>query len=188
MKKIQTNKTIFMLLNFITRLVRGLVEFLAIIGLGVVAALLYALPWLLRAAAMVGWLVAGYIGITTINAIYTSFSPTFPVLALQFAVITTMVAWTGATLQQNPKRIWGSLAAGGAVLGGFSMFANWLTIHWQYADLFFRVLPPALLSAMLLFETIHLRLMRRSAGKIAMSAPAFVWLTKLKGGGDQSPE
>jgi hypothetical protein len=162
--------------------------FFTILALGIAAAILYAIPWLLRAAAVVGWLAAGYVGITTVNSIYAPFSPSLPVLALQFAVIAAMVAWTGAMLLVNPEHIWGGLAAGGLVLYGFSYGANWMMVHWQYADLFFRVLPPALFAAMLLHETIHLRLMRRSEGKIAMSAPAFVWLTKLKGGDDQPTE
>ena len=166
----------------------GLVESLAIFVLGIVAALLYALPWLLRVAAIVIWLLAGYIGITMINAIYAPYSPAFPVLALQFAVITTMVAWTGTTLQQDPKHVWGSLAAGGLVLYGFSILANWLFIHWQTAGLFFRVLPPALFSALLIFETVRLRSIRQKDGKITMSAPAFIWLQKLKGGDAQSPD
>jgi hypothetical protein len=182
------NNTISFLSKKIKDAVRMLSAFFTILALGIAAAILYAIPWLLRAAAVVGWLAAGYVGITTVNAIYSPYSPSLPVLALQFAVIAAMVAWTGAMLLVNPEHIWGGLAAGSLALYGFSYFANWLTIHWQYADLFFRVLPPALFAAMLLHETIHLRLMRRNAGKITMSAPAFVWLTKLKGGGNQSPE
>ncbi len=182
------NDTISLLLEKIKDAAKLLAAFFTILVLGIVAALLYALPWLLRAVAVVGWLVASYVGITTVQAIYTPYSPTFAVLALQFAVITTMVAWTGEMLLHNPKKIWGSLAAGGAVLGGLSMLANWLFIHWQYADLFFRVLPPALFSALLLFETVQLRLMRQSKGKIRMLAPAFMWLQKLKGGFVQSPD
>lgn len=157
--------------------------FLRILILGIVVALLYAIPWLLRAAAVVGWLVAGYIGITTIDAIYAPYSPSIPLLALQFAVIIAMVAWSVVMLIANPKHIWGGLAAGGLVLYGLAHGANWMMAHWQYANLFFRVLPPALFSAMLLFETIRLRLMRQAEGKIAMSGPAFIWLKNLKGGG-----
>jgi hypothetical protein len=182
------NNTISFLLKKIKDAARMLSAFFAVLALGIVAAILYAIPWLLRAAAVVGWLAAGYVGITTVNAIYSPYSPSLPVLALQFAVIAAMVAWTGAMLLVNPKHIWGSLAAGSLALYGFSYGANWMMVHWQYADLFFRVLPPALFAAMLLHETIHLRLTRRNAGKITTSAPAFVWLTKLKGGGNQSPE
>ncbi len=167
---------------------RSFATFFKVLFLGIAVALLYAIPWLLRAAAVVGWLVAGYAGITTVNAIYAPFSPILPVLALQFAVIATMVAWAITMLIFDPKKIWGGLAAGGLVLYGFSYSANWLRIHWQYADLFFRVLPSVLFSVMLLFETIRLRLMWRSEGKISMSAPAFVWLKNSKGGGDRSPE
>ena len=182
------NNTISLLLEKIKDAAKLLAAFFTILVLGIVAALLYALPWLLRAVAVVGWLIADYVGITTVQAIYAPFSPALPVLALQFAVITTMVAWTGATLQQDPKRVWGNLAAGGVVLGSFSMLANWLVIHWQYADLFFGVLPPALFSALLLFETVQLRSIRQSEGKIRMLAPAFMWLQRSRGGDARSPD
>ncbi|MBI1793363.1 MAG: hypothetical protein HYR70_04140 [Chloroflexi bacterium] len=170
----------------IAELAKTLVAFIKVLVLGIVAAILYAIPWLLRAAAVVGWLVAGYAGITTVKAIYAPYSPTFPLLALQFAIIVTMVAWTGATLLLNPKNIWGGLAAGGLVLGGFSILANWLASRWQYADLFFRILPPALFSVLLIFETVRLRSMRQN-GKATMSVPAFMWLRKSKGGDVRSP-
>ena len=182
------NNTISFLLEKIKDAAKLLVAFFAVLVLGIVAAILYALPWFLRAAAMVGWLVAGYFGIMTINTIYAPYSPALPLLALQFVVITTMVAWAITILILNSKRIWGGLAASGLVLGSLSYGANWMLVHWQYADLFFRVLPPALFSTMLLFETTRIRLIWQSEGKIAMSGPAFMWLKKSKGGGVQSLE
>jgi hypothetical protein len=182
------NNTISLLLEKTKDAAKLLVDFFTILILGIAAAILYAIPWLLRAAAVVGWLVAGYVGITTVNAIYSSYSPSLPVLALQFAVIAAMVAWAVTMLLVNPKHIWGGLAAGGVVLGGFSMLANWLVIHWHYAELFFRILPPALFSVLLIFETVHLRSMRQKDGKIRMPTPAFIWLQKLKGGDVRSPD
>ena len=174
------------LLQFIFNALKNLLGFLVIVFLGIVGAVLIALPWILRTAALLLWFIAAYLGITSIQTIYAPFSPNIPVLALQFAVILISIAWMTILLHKNPQLFWGGLAAGGMVLIGFSILANWLTFHWQYANLFFRVLPPALFSVLLIFETGRLRSMRQN-GKVRMSIPAFVWLQKLKGGDVQSP-
>ena len=149
------------LLTFVFNAIKYLLGFLTIVILGVVGAVLYALPWLLRAAALLVWIGGAYVGITAIQTIYAPFSPAIPVIALQFAVILILVAWINILLRANTKFFWGGMAAGGLVAGGASIGSTWLMDHWQYAGLFFRVLPPALFSVLLIYETMRLRSMRR---------------------------
>jgi hypothetical protein len=82
------------------------------------------------------------------------------VIALQFAVILGSVGWLLIVLSKNTRLVWGGMTVGGIFIGGISVASNWLLSHWRYADLFFRVLPPALFSVLLIYETIHLRSMR----------------------------
>lgn len=168
------------LLQYIKDAVKTLLAFLIILALGLVAAVLYALPWLLRAAALLLWLTAGYVGISSIQTIYSPFSPTIPVIALQFAVILILVAWMGLLLrEQGAIHLWGGLAAGGLTVSGASMGLVWLSSHWPYADLFYRVLPACLFSVLLIFETVRLRSLRRN-GQVILTAPAFVWLKRRR--------
>ena len=148
---------ISILLQFVFNAIKYLLGFLTIVILGIVGAVLYALPWLLRAAALLLWLGAAYLGITSIETIYEPYSPAIPVMALQFAVILISVGWVIILLRNNPQLFWGGLAAGGLVVGGASIGSAWLLAHWRYADLFFRVLPPALFSVLLIYETIRMR-------------------------------
>ena len=150
------------LLTFVFNAIKYLLEFLAIVILGIVGAILYSVPWLLRIVALLLWLGGDYLGISTIEAIYAPISPATPVIALQFAVILMSVGWLLIVLNKNPRLVWGGMAAGGLVIGGVSSGSIWLLSHWQYADLFFRVLPPALFSVLLIYETIRIRSIRRN--------------------------
>ncbi len=161
---------ISMLLTFGLNAIKYLLEFLTIIILGIVGAVLYALPWLLRVVALLLWLGGDYLGITSIQAIYTPISSAIPVVALQFAVILVSVGWVLVVLSKNTRLVWGGMAAGGLVIGGVSIGSIWLLSHWQYADLFFRVLPPALFSVLLIYETIRLRSLRRN-GMMKLDEP-----------------
>lgn len=153
---------ISILIQFVFNAIKDFLGFLAIIILGIFGAVLYALPWLLRAAALLVWLGGAYLGITSIQTIYAPFSPAIPVIALQFAVILILVAWITILLRANIKFFWGGMATGGLIVGGASIGSIWLLTHWQCADLFFRVLPPALFSVLLIYETMRLRSMRRN--------------------------
>ena len=153
---------ILILIQFVFNAIKYLLEFLAIIILGVVGAILYSLPWLLRIVALLLWLGGDYLGISSIQAIYAPISPAIPMIALKFALILMSVGWLLIVLNKNPKLVWGGMAAGGLVIGGVSSGSIWLLSHWKYADLFFRVLPPALFSVLLIYETIRLRSLRRN--------------------------
>ena len=153
---------ILILIQFVFNAIKYLLEFLAIVILGMVGAILYSLPWLLRIVALLLWLGGDYLGISSIQAIYAPISPAIPMIALKFALILMSVGWLLIVLNKNPKLVWGGMAAGGLVIGGVSSGSIWLLSHWKYADLFFRVLPPALFSVLLIYETIRLRSLRRN--------------------------
>jgi hypothetical protein len=141
-------------------------QFLAVGLLGMLAALLYALPWLLRLTSLLLWLAGGYQALQAVQAIYGGYSPSGAVLALQFVVILLMVAWAGSLLRVAPPFFWGGLAFGGIVTtwtGGQGL--PWLLSHWQEADDFFRLLPPALFSLGLIHLTLRLRSMRQRPPK-----------------------
>ena len=81
------------LLTFVIKAFIYLLEFLVIVILGIVGAILYALPWMLRVAALLLWLGGAYLGFNSIQLIYSPFSPTIPVIALQFAIILISIGW-----------------------------------------------------------------------------------------------
>lgn len=153
---------ILILIQFVFNGIKYLLEFLVIAILGIVGAVLYAMPWLLRMLVLLLWLGGAYLGFNSIQKIYAPFSPTIPVIALQFAVILVSVGWIAILLRESTRFLWGGMAAGGLVVGGASFGSIWLLTHWRYADLFFRVLPPSLFSVLLIYETIRLRSLRRN--------------------------
>lgn len=156
--------------------------FLLILIFGVVGAILYALPWLLRVASVLTWLAAGYLAITGINTFYRQYvSSPIPVLVLQFAIIIAMVGWvtTGFLQRKNKNMVWGMFATGGILIGGFFWkLAPWLLNRWPLAtDLTFRILPSALFMVLLVATTLRLKWLRTNDA-VHKSIPAFVWLKK----------
>ena len=91
------------LLTFVINTSIYFLEFLAIVILGVIDAVLYALPWLLRVVALLLWLGGAYLGINSVRVIYAPFSPTIPVLALQFAIILLSIGWVAVLILENKK-------------------------------------------------------------------------------------
>jgi hypothetical protein len=142
---------------------RMLYQFLVVTVLAALVAIVYALPWLLRAISILAWLVAGFIGIQTIQAIYSPFSPTIPLLALQFAVILLMVSWAMYSLLKGVQ-LWGSLFVAGLVISLLSWGAGLLAERWLYADLFFHVLPSLLLTVGMLTLSMRLRAIYNGQG------------------------
>jgi FtsH-binding integral membrane protein len=145
------------LLRTIKTALSTLIQFLTIIALGLIAAALLILPWALRVASLLFWLFAGYMALDSIQRIYAPFSDEVPLLALKFAVVIVMVAWLVILMKRDANRLWGGLMAGGWTIWGMSIALNWISSHWFYADLTFRVLPPALFAVLLLYESIRLR-------------------------------
>ena len=150
-----------MIFRFLAQVFAYLIQFLLNLIAGMLGAIFSALPWLLRGLSVIGWLVSAFITIQTISAIYSPFSDDIPVFALQFMVIVLMVLWAMVGLM-NKKDIWGFLAAGGAVMYGVSYGAAWLMSNWQYADLFFRVLPVTMLAVGMITISIRTRTRRMS--------------------------
>jgi hypothetical protein len=169
------NSTSSTLTQLASNLAANLYEFLKIVVLGILIAFLSALPWFLRTFALLGWLISAIFGLNAIQIVYAPFTDEIPLLALKFALIFVQVAWLGLMILYAPNYIWGGLTLCAITVGGFSWLALTVWKHWLYADLFFRVLPPALFSVLLIYETIRLRSMRRGVG-IHLSTPAFQWL------------
>ena len=163
-----------------SKLAANLYEFVVVVALGLLVALLAVLPWLLRMAAMLSWLFAAWFGLNAIQTIYAPFTEEIPLMALKGALILAQVSWLGLMVLVVREHVWGGLALGAIAVGGLSWLALKVSGNWQYADIFFRVLPSALFSVLLIYETIHLRSMRRGDG-VKLSAPAFEW-----GGKNQS--
>jgi hypothetical protein len=169
------------LLKAIKHSLQLLGQFIEILFLGLLAAFLYALPWLLRAACVLSWLIGGYMAIQKIQELYGFNSPAGAVFALQFAVIFLMVAWAGMLLLVDPKTIWGGMALGGLLpILIVSKVIPWLFAVWADADFFFRILPAALFSLALIYLTIRMRFLR-SHQKLSLSKPTFSWLPRLRG-------
>lgn len=166
------------LANAVWKAIVILAQFLAVVFLGLLAAILFALPWVIRMVTIVVWLVGGSLAIQSIDELYGPYTPAGPLIALQFVVIFLMTAWVGVLLLKAPSYIWGGLLAGGLLSGWIS----WQGIpeilkHWRDADLFFRLLPPALLALVMMYLTLRLRWLR-SNRQLKPVTPAFLWLPK----------
>lgn len=150
--------------KFIWGALKYLVGFLTVLFLSLLGALLYALPWILRVAVLLGWLASGYVAITCIEEIYSQHvSSPIPVLALQFAIMIVMVAWVMLGMMQKGKdAIWGLLAAGGIVMGSFfGKIVPWVLARWPlHAELVIRVMPSSLFIVLLIVITIRLKWLR----------------------------
>ena len=143
------------LLRYLVQALIILIEFLIIIFLGVLVAIIYALPWLLRIGAIIIWFYGGYRLVIAVDQIYTPFSPEIPVMILQFFVIIVQLSAMVGILIIDLRLSWGALYFTGGV-------PLWLALkgipgafeNWQYADFVFRVLPPALWAMLLILILI----------------------------------
>jgi hypothetical protein len=133
-----------------------LLEFLIIIFLGILVAVIYAFPWALRIGAILIWFYGGYRLVVVVGEIYTPFSPEIPVMILQFFVVVVQLSAMIGLLIVNLRLSWGALYFTGGVplwlaqKGIPDAFAN-----WQHADFILRVLPPALWVMLLTLITIR---------------------------------
>jgi hypothetical protein len=159
------------MLNYTLRTAAIMFRFLLELALGILAAVLYLIPWLLRAASVLGWLTAAFLCITTLRGIYSPFTDAVPMFALEFVVIMLALLWAMVGLREG-RQVWGILAAGALTMWGLSSGMTWLSIHWQYAQLFFSVLPPALLAVGMISLSIRTRARRLNIREARQSKPA----------------
>ena len=165
------------LFHYLVQALITLIQFLIIIFLGMLVAIIYALPWVLRIGAILIWFYGAYVFVMKIDEVYASFSPEFPVMVLQFFVVIVQIGVFLAMLLLNLKLLWGALY----FTGGIPLWIALIGIpkafeSWQHADFIFRILPPALWAMMLIYTTIKGRSKR--SGKQSFSVlgklPGFV--------------
>lgn len=155
-----------------------LIQFLVILVLGILVAIIYALPWALRIGAIVIWFYGGYRFVIAVGDVYTPFSPEIPVMILQFFVVFVQLGTFILLLlvSGGGELVWGILYFTGGV-------PLWLALKgipyalesWMHADFIFSVLPPALWVMMLIYLTLKGK--ARKAGKTfspPMKMPDFL--------------
>lgn len=170
------------LLERIAAAAKAVLDFLIILFLGLVLALLTILPWLLRVSAVLLWLVGGYVAMMAIQRIYSPFSNGEELLALQFVAIFLMSALVMILFMGKQAHLWGGLAFGGFL--AYILATNAIRMaNMEYANLIFRILPPTLLSVGMITAALRLKALR-SEHNLRFGSPPFVWINKLlsKGG------
>ena len=179
------------LFRYLVQVLIILIQFLIIIFLGILVAIIYALPWVLKIGAIVIWFYGGYRLVIVVGEIYAPFSPEIPVMILQFFVIIVQLSAMIGMLIVNLRLSWGALYFTGGVplwlaLKGIpNAFAN-----WQHADFIFRVLPPALWVMLLTLITIkgkRYKMGKQFRASFVSGLPDFVDLIMDKVGKIMSP-
>jgi hypothetical protein len=143
------------LLTAIWGALRTLGEFLAVVFLGMIAALLIIIPWLLRALALIGWLAGTFLIWLTINNLYSASTPAFPLMALTAvpAILSAaLVVWLFYRGQQG--RLWGAMTLWG-IIGWLIWKGSLLLAKWQYGSLAVQVLPAVLSAVLLIYINIR---------------------------------
>jgi hypothetical protein len=143
------------LLDIIGKALKTLAEFLLVLLLGVVAALLIILPWLMRAVALIGWLAGTYMVWKTVNNLYGVFTPPLPLMALSAVpaiLSSTLVVWLFSRGQQG--MLWGAMTLWG-LIGWLIQKGSTVLMKWQYGTLVVQVLPAALSAVLLLAITLR---------------------------------
>ena len=143
------------LLKNIQKSLRLLAEFLTVLVLGLIASVIIILPWLLRALALIGWLVGTFLTWLTINNLYGAFTPALPLSALTAipAILSVaLVVWLFYRGKQG--HLWGAMTLWG-VIGLLIWKGSMLLANWQYGMLVIQVLPAALCAVLLLYINIR---------------------------------
>ncbi len=150
------------LLAVCRKALKTLIEFLIILLLGLLAAILLALPWLLRALALIAWLAGTFLTWLTINRLYSGFTPVLPLVALTAvpAVLSVaLVVWVFYIGQR--QYLWGVMALWGA-LGFLVWKGSMLLTNWRYGMLVIQVFPAVLCAVLLLYINIRWGLVIRA--------------------------
>ena len=150
------------LVRFILHAITLLSEFIAVLLLGLIAGILIVLPWVLRAFALIGWLAGTFLLGLTINDLYSTFTPTLPLIALTAVpaiVSTALVVWL--FYRGQPGKLWGAMTLWGAI-GWLVWKGSLLLMNWKYGSLVVQVLPAALSATLLLYINIRWGLVIRA--------------------------
>ncbi len=173
-----------------------LVQILLVVLLGFLVAVFYALPWLIRAGALLTWFYGVYRSVLLTMQLYAPFTPPPPLIALQVFVALVQFGALLVIFKLNPRLAWGALY----LIGGLSL---WLSTHFipqailhPHADLILRLLPSTIWASLLIYITIRAK--RRQAGKMlelfnqaALGARVSGWLDAIDAFGTsllQAPE
>ncbi len=146
------------LADVVKALVTGLLlllKFLAILLLGLLVAIIFIIPWLIRLGALLVFAYGLFEITLAVDAIYAPFSDTIPLLALYAFVGIVQLALFFVVSALDLRLIWGATYLSGVL-------SHWAAKHgivyilenWQYADLFFRAVPPLLFIALIATETL----------------------------------
>lgn len=171
--------TISLLLRHLVEALLILFQFLLIIFLGLLTAIFYAFPWFLRVGVVILWFYGGFRLVMAVDEVYSPFSPTIPVMILQFLVVFAQVISlaTIILLTKNLSLIWGGLFfSGGITLWLAETGITKVINFWQYGDFFFRIFPPALWVTLLIIIVIR--------GKKYKVTKTVLSMSSLQQGGD----
>ena len=143
------------LLTVIRKALKTLGEFLAMLFLGMIAALLFIMPWLLRALALIGWLTGTFLIWFTINNLYGANTPVLPLMALTAVPAILSAALVVWLFYRGEKgMVWGAMALWG-VIGWLIWKGSLLLAKWQYGLLAVQILPAALSGVLLIYINIR---------------------------------
>lgn len=140
-----------------------LAQTLLVVLLGFLVALVYALPWLIRAGGLLVWFYGIYRSVLLTMQLYAPFTDTPPLIALEIFVALIQFAGLLAVFKFNPRLTWGALY----LIGGLSLlFSNNFIPNLMaqtYAAILLRLLPPVTWASLLIYITIRTK--RRQEGK-----------------------
>lgn len=150
------------MLDIIGKALRSLAEFLLVLLLGLVAALLIVLPWLFRVLALIGWLAGTFLIWLTVNNLYSAFTPALPLIAISALPVilsSALVVWLFSRGQQG--MLWGAMTLWG-VIGWMVQRGSMVLLKWQYGTLVIQVLPAALAAVLMFYINMRWGLAIRS--------------------------
>lgn len=155
------------LLSSLNQGLQTLRTFLIIVILGLLVAIVWALPWLIRVISVVSWLGGTYLAGDTLNAIYGPYSEPLPLMAL-WIVPAILAAALPVSLHYKGQlsKIWGAFVVFGLVCLVFATGSSWLIERWPDADLFFRAAPVLLLATLVFFIAPRLKRLRASRKEV----------------------
>ena len=140
-----------------------LAQMLLVVLLGFLVAIVYALPWLIRAGGLLVWFYGIYRSVLLTMQLYAPFTDIPPLIALEIFVALIQFAGLLVVFKFNPRLTWGALY----LIGGLSLsFSNYFIpnlMEQTHAAILLRLLPPVTWASLLIYITIRTK--RRQDGK-----------------------